>query len=77
MKKIIMVDDLTENLEKFQANGILILPYEGEEQINDRVLYELKKMLILFCKLGYDDIRLALKQFKDDIYRKITLGINE
>ena len=76
MKKIIMVDDLPENLEKFQANGILILPYEGEEQINDRVLYELKKMLILIYKLGYDDIRLAIKQFKDDIYEKITLGIN-
>ena len=77
IKHILMVDDLPENLEKFNANGILIFPYEGEEQNDDRVLYELKKMLILFCKLGYDDIRLALKQFKDDIYRKITLGINE
>ena len=77
IKHILMVDDLPENLDKFNANGILIFPYEGNEQNNDRVLYELKKMLILFCKLGYDDIRLALKQFKDDIYKKITLGINE
>ena len=78
IRHILMVDDLPENLYKFNANGILIFPYEGNEQNNnDRVLYELKKMLILFCKLGYDDIRLALKQFKDDIYTKITLGINE
>ena len=77
MKRIIMVDDLPENLEKFQSNGILILPYEGEEQSNDRVLYELKKMMILFYKLGYDDIRFALKQYQDDIKEKITLGINE
>ena len=77
MKRIIMVDDLPENLEKFKSNGILILPYEGQEQINDRVLYELKKMMILFYKLGYDDIRFALKQYEDDIREKITFGIND
>ena len=77
MKRIIMIDDLPENLEKFKSNGILILPYEGEEQSNDRVLYELKKLLILFYKLGYDDIRFALKQYQDDITEKITYGINQ
>ena len=77
MKHIIMVDDLPENLEKFKANGILILPYEGEEQNKDRVLYELKKILILFCRLGFNDIRLAIQRYKDDIYEKITMGLNE
>ena len=77
MKHIIMVDDLNENLEKFKANGILILPYEGEEQNKDRVLYELKKILILFCRLGFNDIRLAIQRYKDDIYEKITMGLNE
>ena len=77
MKNILMVDDLPENLEKFKANGILILPYEGDEGSNDRVLYELKKIMILFYKLGYDDIGLAIKQYKDDINEKITFGINE
>ena len=77
MKRIIMVDDLPENLERFKANGILILPYEGEEQSNDRVLYELKKIMILFYKMGYDDIRSAIKQYKNDIKEKITFGINE
>ena len=77
MKRIIMVDDLPENLEGFQTNGILILPYEGEEQSNDRVLYELKKLMILFYKMGYDDIRLAIKQYRNYIREKITFGINE
>ena len=77
MKSIIMVDDLPENLERFKSNGILILPYEGETQNKDRVLYELKKLLILFCRLEFNDIRLALQKYKDDIYQKITLGINE
>ena len=77
MKSIIMVDDLPENLERFKSNGILILPYEGETQNKDRVLYELKKLLILFCRLEFNDIRLALQKYKDDIYQKITLGLNE
>ena len=77
MKRIIMVDDLPENLERFKSNGILILPYEGETQNKDRVLYELKKLLILFCRLEFNDIRFALQKYKDDIYEKITLGLNE
>ena len=77
MKRIIMVDDLPENLEKHLDNAILIKPYDGEEQNNDRVLYELRKMLILFYRLGYDDIRTAIKKFKNEIYEKITLGISE
>ena len=75
IKKIIMVDDVPENLEKYYENGILILPYEGEEDDeNDRVLFELKKLLILFYKLGYEDLRTAIKSYQNDIYNKITLG---
>ena len=75
IKKIIMVDDVPENLEKYYENGILILPYEGEEEEgDDRVLFELKKLLILFYKLGYEDLRSAIKSYQNDIYNKITLG---
>ena len=75
MKKIIMVDDIPENLEKHYENGILILPYNGvEENDEDRVLFELKKLLILFYKIGYDDLRYAIKNYKDEIYDKITMG---
>ena len=76
-KKIIMVDDLPENLNVHIDNGILILPYDGDYNKEDRVLYELKKMLILFYNLGYEDLRSALKSYKNEIYVKITLGMTE
>jgi hypothetical protein len=77
MKTIIMVDDLEDNLKDFSDNGILILPYDGDNTKGDRVLYELKKILILFYRLGYEDIRSAIKAYKDEIYEKITLGLIE
>ena len=77
MKRIIMVDDFPENLNNFEENGILILPYDGDENKKDRVLYELKRILILFYNLKYDDLRNALKSYKNEIYEKITLGMIE
>ena len=77
MKKIIMIDDLPENLNIHIENGILILPYDGDENKEDRVLYELKKLLILFYNLGYEDLRNAIKSYKNEIYQKITLGLAE
>lgn len=77
IKTIIMVDDLAENLKAHIDNGILILPYDGNNFREDRVLYELKKMLILFHRLGYHDLRNALKSYKSEIYQKITLGLDD
>ena len=67
------MDDLPENLKSHSENGILICPYNREDE-DDRVLYELKKLLILFFILGYEDLRTAIKNYKDEIYNKITLG---
>lgn len=72
-----MVDDLAENLKDHIDNGILILPYDGNNYREDRVLFELKKMLILFHRLGYQDLRNALKSYKSEIYQKITLGLDD
>ena len=77
IKTIIMVDDLAENLKDHIDNGILILPYDVNNYREDRVLFELKKMLILFHRLGYQDLRNALKSYKSEIYQKITLGLND
>ena len=75
MKKIIMVDDVPENLERHIENGILILPYNGtEDNEEDRVLFELKQLLILFYKIGYEDLRNAIKVYKNEILDKITMG---
>ena len=77
IKRVIMVDDLAENLKDHIDNGILILPYDGNNFREDRVLLELKKMLILFHRLGYQDLRNALKSYKSEIYQKITLGLDD
>ena len=74
MKKVIMVDDSQENLNIHINNGILICPYNEEDDEEDRVLFELKKLLILLFRQGYDDIRIAIKNFRNEIYNKITKG---
>ena len=72
MKKIIIVDKLYENIKATPQNGILIKPYFGEKDKNDTVLFELKKLLILVHKMGYEDIRTAIKNYSSDIKYKIT-----
>ena len=74
LKKIIMVDDLEDNLRLYVNNGILICPFNGKNDGDDKVLFELKKLLILFFRLGYEDIRSAIKNNKKEIYNTITLG---
>ena len=76
MKKIIIVDKNYENIKSTPQNGILIKPYFGESSKNDTVLFELKKLLILFHKIGYEDIRVAIKNYESDIKYKITLDNN-
>ena len=73
MKKIIIVDKLIENIKCTPDNGILIKPYYGETNKNDTVLFELKKLLVLFHKMGYEDLRIAIKNYSNDIKYKITL----
>ena len=77
MKKIIIVDKLMDNIQSTPQNGILIKPYYGELTKNDTVLFELKKLLISFHKVGYEDLRIALKQYANDIKYKITLDNNK
>ena len=72
MKKIIIVDKLYENIKATPHNGILIKPYFGEKDQSDTVLFELKKLLILVHKMGYEDIRTAIKNYESDIKYKIT-----
>ena len=76
MKKIIIVDKSSDNIKSTPQNGILIKPYYGESNKNDTVLFELKKLLILFHKLGYEDLRIAIKNYANDIKYKITLDNN-
>ena len=76
MKRIVIVDKLYENIKPTPKNGILIKPYFGERDKGDTVLFELKKLLILFHKMGYEDIRIAIKNYENDIKYKITRDNN-
>jgi TFIIF-interacting CTD phosphatase-like protein len=72
MKRIIIVDNIPNNYRLNPENGIQIAPYFGEYSKNDTVLFELKKLLIMFHKLDYEDLRVAIKDYKKDIKNNIT-----
>ena len=72
MKKIIIVDNIANNFKLNPDNGIQIAPYFGEYSKNDTVLFELKKLLIMFLKLEYEDLRTAIKNYAKDIKNNIT-----
>ena len=74
IRKIIIVDDDENNFVLNKENGIKIKPYLGEENNDDTSLFELKKILILFERMGLDDIRKGIKIYEKDIKEKITLN---
>ena len=71
MKKIIIIDNMRENFRLNLENGIKIAPFNGNE--NDGILYELKKLIIMIYKQGYEDLTLALKDYSNEIKKKISL----
>ena len=71
MKKIIIVDNMKENFRLNLENGIKIASFNGYG--NDNVLYELKNMIILFYRQGYEDLTMALKDYSNEIKKKISL----
>ena len=73
MRRIIIIDDKANNFKLNKENGILIYPYFGDDD-NDTALFELTKLLILFYKIGYSDLRTAIVNYKKEIDEKITKG---
>ena len=72
VSKVIIIDDDENCFKLNKENGIKIKGFSGNNK-NDNVLFELKKILILIYKNNYDDIRVALKDFSNDIKSKISL----
>ncbi len=70
MKKIIIIDNMKENFRLNQKNGIKIFPFYGDN--NDNVLNELKKILILIFRQGYEDLTIALSDYSREIKKTIT-----
>ena len=71
MRKIIIVDNMRENFRLNLENGIKIAPFNGNE--NDNILNELKKLIIMIYKQGYEDLTIALKDYSNEIKKKISL----
>ena len=72
INKIIIVDNLIQNYRLHLENGINIKSFYGE--INDKILLELKKILIKIAKLG-GDTRTGIKYFRDDIINKVSSNV--
>ena len=71
MKKIIIIDNMEQNFRLNKKNGIKIKAFYGDQ--NDKVLYELSKILVLIVKQGYEDLTVALQQYANEIKVKITM----
>ena len=76
LKKVIIVDNIANNFKLNPENGIQISPFFGDENDEDNVLEDLKKILILFVKEKYEDLRIGIKKYKKIIKEKITKSIN-
>ena len=72
ISKIIIVDDDENCFKLNKENGIKIAAFDGNNNL-ENVLFELKKILILIYRKNYDDVRIAIKEFENDIKSKISL----
>ena len=71
IKKVVLVDNIANNFKLNPENGIQISPFFGDDD-EDNALDELKKILILFIKEKYDDLRVGIKKYKNIIRNNIT-----
>ena len=67
IKKIIIVDNCINEYKLNSENVIQIPRFLNESFKNNNILFELKKILFLIYKSGYDDIRIALKKYNKTI----------
>ena len=76
VKNIIIVDYDENSFKLNVENGIKISKFEGYEGNNkaDDALYELKIILILIFKKNNSDIRMALKEYENEIKNKISMN---
>ena len=73
ISKIIIIDDEENCFKLNKQNGIKIAPFDINNK-NDNILFELKKILLSIYKKKYDDLRIALKDFSNDIRNRVSLA---
>ena len=74
IKKIIIVDDKKVSMELQEENGIIIKPFifNPDYPNEDYILYDLIRVLIRIAKEKPDDVRISLKNYRLEIYNKIS-----
>ena len=72
LSKIIIVDSEEINFSLNPENAILISPYHSDKSKNDNKLFYLKNLLLKFYHSGYEDLRIALKEYADEIKNNIS-----
>ena len=73
LDRIIIVDNIAQNFRMQKNNGILIKPFDGEDQ-NDQALIDLIPILINIAKDNID-ARNGLVKYRDEIMTKITSNL--
>ena len=74
LSKTIIVDNLPHSFKLQRENGILINSFYGDN-MDDKALYELKRILINIYK-DKKDVRDSIIKYKEDIIKNVT-GIDE
>ena len=72
LKKVIIIDNISENFGKESDNGIFITPWFGDK--NDKELKYLIPILIEISKNKVEDVRKVLRNVRDVIMRKYLNG---
>ena len=73
LDKMIIVDNMPQNYRLHKKNGINIKGFWGED-LCDKILYNLKDILINIYKDG-GDLRNGLQKYHEDIVEKVTSNI--
>ena len=73
LAKTIIVDNVAANFQLQPENGILIKTWI--EDIDDNALSQLSPLLTEIVKKEVDDVRVALRQFREQMVRQIALGV--
>jgi len=71
--KIIIVDSFAQNYRLQKENGINIKPFYGDDP-NDRVLYQLGKILVDIAQNG-GDVRKGIKKYWNELIYKVSSNI--
>ena len=77
LSKTLIVDNLPHSFKFQHENGILISSFYGDDNGEDKALFELQKILIKIYEEN-NDVRKSIIKFKEEIIRKVScLDLNQ